>query len=112
MTPEQLYQALEPSFVDAVALDPRRPSVVLEVRVEDGGTHLHRLAFEGVTRFLLDRPGGGSWELTELSEIVVELVPGTNGTWRFWAALWSTASLEIHAERILLDDELVREAAA
>jgi hypothetical protein len=112
MTPEQLYQLLEPSFVDALAVDPRRRSVTLDVRVENQGPRLHKLVFEGVARFLLDRPGVGGWELTELSEIVVEPTAGGAGTWRFWADLWGTATLEIHAERILLDGDLVREAAA
>ncbi len=112
MTPEQLYHLLEPSFVDALAVDPRRRSVTFDVRVEDQGPHLHKLVFEGVTRFLLDRPSGSSWELTELSEVVVEPAAGGAGTWRFWADLWGTATLEINADRILLDGDLVREAAA
>jgi hypothetical protein len=112
MTPERLYQLLEPSFIDALAIDPRRRSVTLDVRVEDRGPRLHKLAFEGVTRFLLDRPGNANWELTELSELVVEPIAGGAGTWRFWADLWGTANLEVHADRILLDGEPIREAAA
>jgi hypothetical protein len=112
MTPDQFYAILEPSFIDRLDVDPRRRRVAVDVRVVNSHDELHSLIFEGVSRFQLERPGAVNWEETELSEVLLERRSSAPASWRFWAELWSSATLEIQAERILLDGEPVNEAAA
>ncbi len=112
MTPEQIYEAIEPSKLRGLTMDIALRRVALDLVVVNGGTErAHSLSFEGVSSVSLKRPPTADWNYVELSEIVIEPSNELQDHLRFWAELWTDASLEIHAERVLFDDSEVRAAS-
>jgi len=112
MTPEQIYDAIEPCALDAVSVDVTERRVRLDLHVVNGGTpHRYSLSFDGVLSVRLDRPSTVPWNYTELSEIIIERSKEHAGHWRFGAELWSQDAIEIVAERVLLDGSEVQGAA-
>jgi hypothetical protein len=110
MTPEQIYDTIEPCVLDAVSMDVTERRVRLDLHVVNGGTpQRYSLSFDAVLSFRLDRPSAVSWNHTELSEIIIER--SKEGHWRFWAELWSQDAMEIIAERVLFDGSEVQGAA-
>jgi len=113
VTPQQLYDALEPCVLDALTIDVRERTAHLDLHVVNGGMpHRHSLSFTSVGRFRIDRPSTAAWDYVELSEIIVEPSKESPGQWRFWAELWSEDSIEVIAERVLFDGSEVQKGAA
>jgi hypothetical protein len=112
MTPEQIYEVIEPCALDGMSIDVTERRVRLDLRVVNGGApHRYSLSFDAVVSLRLDRPSDAPWNYTELSEIIIEPSKQQPGHWRFWAELWSKDAIEIVAERVLFDGVAVVGAA-